>query len=367
MIPLVDLEWQRHVIDDEVKQRWASIVERSSFILGDAVREFEDEYADYCGVRHCVGVGNGTDALELALRAVGIGQGARVVVPANTFVATAFAVLACGATPVFVDCDPVNYLMDLASLEQAASAGVDAVVPVHLFGQLAPIQQIRAVVPDVPVIEDAAQSQGARSGANVSGSLGAIAGTSFYPGKNLGAFGDGGAVTTDDDDLAAFVREVRNLGSVEKYEHRRYGRNSRLDSIQAAVLSAKLKHLDDWNALRSDAAKAYDELLRPLGIKLPQPIGFESHVWHLYVVEVPSRDEVARFLGDEGVGSGIHYPVPVHLQPAFEQFELPAGSFPVAESAARSMLSLPLYPGITQAQQEQVATALERALTRVAG
>ena len=363
-IPLVDLAWQHREIEREVREGLDRVVAEGSFILGPEVRAFEEEFARASGVAHGVGVANGTDALELALRALEIGAGDEVIVPANSFVASALAIARAGATPVFVDCDPVTQLIDVEACLDRVGPRTRAVMPVNLFGQIAPIERLRDALEGGPVaiVEDAAQSQGARRHGSASGSFGVVAGTSFYPGKNLGAWGDAGAVVTDDAEIARKLRCLRNYGSEKKYEHPETGFNSRLDSVQAVVLRAKLRRLDAWNALRREAALRYDALLEDVpDLVRPTTLPGNEHVWHLYAVRVPRRDELLRSLQEAGIGAGIHYPVPIHLQGAFaEQGHVP-GDFPEAERAAGELLSLPLYPGIEAAQQEQVASAIAAA------
>ena len=364
MIPLVDLRAAHAEVADEVAEGFARVIERTAFIGGDEVAAFEREYAGFCGVAHCVGVANGTDAVELALRAVGVGPGDEVVIPVNTFVATAEAVARTGALTVPVDVDPATCLMDVEAALAAVTPRTRAVVPVHLYGQLADVAALRAALPErVAVVEDAAQCQGATRNGRGAGS-GGIAATSFYPGKNLGAYGDAGAVVTDDPALAAAVRTTGSHGGLRRYVHETVGVNSRLDGLQAVVLRAKLARLADWNDARRAAAARYDELLRDLAVTLPVTDRGNVHVWHLYVVRVPSgrRDDVVGKLNADGIGAAIHYPVPVHLTPAFAHLGYGPGSFPHAERAAREILSLPLYPQLTAAQQETVASALAAAL-----
>ena len=352
MIPLVDLGLQHRRIADEVREGFDRVLANTSFILGPEAERFERAYADYCAVRHCVGVGNGTDAVELALRAAGVGQGDEVVIPASTFVATAEAVLRAGAKVVLADCDE-TYLLDAEAVAAATGPRTRAVVPVHLYGQIAPMKAISgAVGDDVLVVEDAAQSQGAKQDGRPAGSFGAAAATSNYPGKNLGAYGDAGAVTTDSDEVDARLRALRNHGGVRRYEHGEFGVNSRLDGLQAVVLSAKLARLDAWNTERREAAARYDQLLADRSdVVLPRVAAGNEHVWHLYVVRVPRRDEVLAALNAAGIGAGIHYPAPVHLLPAFSFLGLGEGSFPRAEAYAKEILSLPLFPGIPAEQQ----------------
>ena len=360
-IPLVDLGLQHGEIADEVREGWDALLESKAFVLGPPVTAFEEAFARYSGVSHCAGVANGTDALELSLRALGVGSGDEVVLPANTFIATALAVARAGATPVLVDCDPDTQLMDMDAAGERMGRKTAAFLPVHLFGQMAPVERLAET--GVPVVEDAAQSQGARRNDRPSGSVGVIAATSFYPGKNLGAYGDAGAVVTDDDELAARVKALRNYGSERKYDHPEMGFNSRLDALQAVVLSAKLRRLDAWNEQRRAAAALYSELLADLDqVRTPVTLDGNQHVWHLYVVRVPGRDEVLERLNADGVGAGVHYPRPIHLQGAFAHLGHREGDFPETERAATEILSLPMYPGISPDQQEQVVEGLRRAL-----
>ncbi|MBU4464805.1 MAG: DegT/DnrJ/EryC1/StrS family aminotransferase [Actinobacteria bacterium] len=358
-VPFVDLSWQTSRIRDEVDAAIAAVIDTSGFILGPAAAKFESAFAQYSNVRHCLGVGNGTDALELAIQAAGIGSGDEVIVPANTFAATAEAVSRSGATPVTVDCTD-DYLISVEGVADALTARTRMVAPVHLYGQAAPVEDIRGVIgDDILILEDAAQSQGARRHGAMAGSLGDLAATSFYPGKNLGAFGDAGAMLTNNDVFAEAVRKLRNHGGIEKYEHSLVGRNSRLDGIQAAVLSLKLSHLDEWNQLRRNAAAAYATLLgdEPR-VQLPVVADGNEHVFHLYVVRVPDRDRILAGLAEAGIGSGIHYPRPIHLLSAFSHLGKGEGSFPHAERFAGEILSLPMYPGITADDQQYVAETL---------
>jgi dTDP-4-amino-4,6-dideoxygalactose transaminase len=360
-IPLVDLSLQHAHVADEVEEGFAQVLSAGDFIGGKAVSAFEQEYADFVGARSCIGVGNGTDAIEMALRAAGVGHGDEVVVPANTFIATAEAVVRTGARPVFVDVDDDALLIDPTSVEGAVTERTRAIVPVDLYGQVAPFELLPAVVADrgITVIEDGAQSQGATRHGRSAGTFGDIAATSFYPGKNLGAYGDAGAVVTDEDDLAERVRLLGAHGSPAKYQHTQFGFNSRLDTLQAVVLRAKLRRLREWNEQRRRAAAAYDEMLADvLGVRTPATLPGNEHVWHLYVVRVACRDDVLAHLQAEGIGAGVHYPVPVHLTPAMAELGYTQGTFPVAERAAREILSLPMFPGITRAQQERVVDVL---------
>jgi len=353
------------VIADEVARGFARVIERTAFVLGAEVAEFEAAFARFSGVAHCVGVANGTDALELALRAAGVGPGDEVILPANTFVATALAVTRAGATPALVDCDPVHLLIDPAAVEARLGPRTRALLPVHLYGQMAPLEQLQAIArrAGLVLVEDAAQAQGATRHGIGAGALGLAAGTSFYPGKNLGAYGDAGAVLTASAEVAGTVRALRNYGSEIKYSHAERGFNSRLDTLQAVVLLAKLPHLAAWNAARRKGAQRYDELLADLPrVTPPATLPGNEHVWHLYVVRVPERDRVLERLAVAGISAGIHYPTPIHLLGAFAQLGHRRGDFPVAERAADEVLSLPLFPGVTAAQQKRVVDELRRAL-----
>jgi dTDP-4-amino-4,6-dideoxygalactose transaminase len=356
-IPLVDLRAAHAEIADDVAAGFSRVCADTAFIGGAEVTAFETEYAAFCGVPHCVGVANGTDALELALRAVGVGPGGEVILPANTFVATAEAVARIGAVPVFVDCDPATYLVDVDAALAAVTPATAAIVPVHLYGQLAPVAKLATA--GVPIVEDGAQSQGA-TGAG--GAPPTIASTSFYPGKNLGAYGDAGAVVTTDPDLAARVRTIANHGGQVRYRHDVVGFNSRMDALQAVVLRAKLARLAGWNAARRAAAARYDALLAPLDVVRPVVADGNVPVWHLYVVRVPAarRERLIAGLHAAGVDAAIHYPVPVHRTPAFRRPDSP--SLPHAEAAATQILSLPMHPHITADQQEYVVATLARLL-----
>ncbi|MFD2091854.1 DegT/DnrJ/EryC1/StrS family aminotransferase [Blastococcus deserti] len=365
-VPLVDLGIQRDRIADEVAEGFARVLAATAFIQGPDVSAFEEEFASYTRRAFSVGLGNGTDALEFALRAAGVGTGDRVALPANTFVATAEAVLRAGAEPVLVDVDDEHLLLDPDALGEVA-ATCRAVLPVHLFGQMAPMDRIRDVAErhGLIVVEDAAQAQGATHRGVPIGGWGAAAGTSFYPGKNLGAFGDAGGVVTDDAEVARRVRLLANHGSEVKYQHPVLGFNSRLDTLQAVVLRAKLARLDAWNEERRAAARRYAELLADVPeVRLPSVADGNEHVWHLYVVRVARRDTVLAELNAAGIGAGIHYPVPVHHTGAFAGSGYERGDFPVTERAAGEILSLPLFPGITAGQQERVADALRAAVRR---
>jgi dTDP-4-amino-4,6-dideoxygalactose transaminase len=365
-VPLVDLAAQHAAVAEEIAEGWRQVLAKTSFIAGPQVAAFESEYAAFIGVRHCVGVANGTDAIEIALRALGVGPGDECILPANTFIATAEAVWRVGARPVLVDCaDDGTYLIDTSAVEGALTPRTRAIIPVDLYGQAAQVERLLPLAESAGawIVEDAAQAQGARRGGRSVGTLGHVAATSFYPGKNLGAYGDAGAVLTDSGELAARIRMIADHGSRNKYDHEAIGFNSRLDTLQAVVLSAKLRRLAGWNAARQAAAQRYDDLLASVAdVITPRVLDGNEHVWHLYVVRVPDRDRVIKELHAAGIGAGIHYPVPVHLAPAAAGLGHAVGAFPVAERAAREVLSLPLFPGITPAQQERVVSVLIAAL-----
>ncbi len=367
MIPLVDLQAAHAEVAEEVDAGFKRVLATTGFVGGPEVAAFEREFAEFSGAAHVVGVANGTDAVELALRAAGVGPGDEVVVPANTFVGTAEPVARIGARVVLADIDPATYLVDVDKMLAAVTPRTKAVVPVHLYGQMADAAKLRSLLPEeVKVVEDAAQAQGALRHGRAAGADG-IAATSFYPGKNLGAYGDAGAVLTPDQDQAITVRTLGSHGGLQKYVHDLVGVNSRLDALQAVVLRAKLARLGTWNRQRREAAARYHELLAGVDVVLPATLEGNEHVWHLYVVRIPGgpsrRDAVLAKLHEAGVGAGIHYPYPLHLTPAFADEKYPAGSFPLAERAAGEILSLPLYPQITVDQQEQTAAALKVALS----
>ncbi|MHC5066032.1 MAG: DegT/DnrJ/EryC1/StrS family aminotransferase [Planctomycetota bacterium] len=366
-VPLVDLAAANQEIAAEVLAGMERVIETGAFILGPEVSAFEAEFAEYTQTRHCVGVSNGTDALELALRAAGIGKGDEVILPANTFMATASSVVRAGATPVFVDCDAEHLLIDPDRIAAAITAKSKAIIPVHLFGQMADMKSIHdlATMHGLSVFEDFAQSQGARQEGKPAGSLSLAAATSFYPSKNIGAYGDAGAVVTDDPGIAESLRALRSYGSSKKYEHPMVGFNCRLDSLQAVVLRSALRRLDDWNAKRREAASRYDAMLgsdERLRILSPKP--GNEHVYHLYVVEVlqGDRDQALAGLHAAGIGAGVHYPTPLPMTGAFSALGQAPETIPVAAAAAGRILSLPLYPQITAGQQERVVSHLDPAL-----
>ena len=358
-VPFVDLQAQHALVRDEMECAFRAIVDRGDFILGGAVERFESEYAAYIGTRHAIGVGSGLAAIELALRAYGITAGDEVITPANTFIATVLAILSVGATPVFVDMDPATYAIDPRGISAAVTSRTRAIVPVHLYGQPIDLDQVMAVAArhNLLVVEDAAQAHGARYKGRRAGSFGHAAAFSFYPSKNLGAVGDAGLITTNDDAAASKIRLLRNYGQRVKYYHSVAGTNSRLDTIQAAMLAIKLPHLDEWNAARRRHAAAYASLLAGL-VGTPTASPDVEHIYHLYVIETDRRDEVQKRLQARQIGSGIHYPVPAHLQEACVPLGYNAGAFPATEKAAGRILSLPMYAELTAQQIEYVAEAV---------
>lgn len=349
-IPVIDLKAQYQSLRAEVDEAVGRVLSRGSFILGEEVDAFEREFAMYCGVAHVVGLGSGTDALHLALRASGIGEGHEVIVPAHTAVAVAAAVELAGARPVLADIDSASYTLDPRHWLTAITPRTRAVIPVHLYGCPAALEAIceAAELHDLIVVEDCAQAHGARLNGKRVGSWGHIGAFSFYPTKNLGAYGDGGALVTDDADLATRVRLLRQYGWEQRYVSRIKGLNSRLDDIQAAVLRVKLPHLDRWNARRRELAALYGELLVSSGLTLPIEPNSVQHVYHQYVIRHPDRERLKLHLKQRGVQTLVHYPVPLHLQPAYQDLGYKAGDLPFSEAAARQVLSLPLYPELTE-------------------
>jgi dTDP-4-amino-4,6-dideoxygalactose transaminase len=364
VIPLVDLKAQYAAIKSEIDAAIQRVLSRTNFILGEEVASFEKEFAAFCQADYCVGVGSGTAALHLALLACGVGPGDEVITTPHTFIATTEAISQAGARPVFVDIGPNGYNLDPTRVEAAITPKTKAILPVHLYGQPADMQSILAIAQQhkLKVIEDAAQAHGAEYRSRRVGTWGDVACFSFYPGKNLGAFGDGGAVVTNDVETADKVRLLRNHGRREKYEHLVEGYGERLDAIQAAILRAKLPHLDKWNQRRRDHAKHYCQLLLGLPIILPSELSDTRPVYHLFVVRTSRRDEIQRHLKTRGIEAGIHYPIPLHLQPAYRRLGHREGDFPHTEQVAREVLSLPMYPELSNEQITQVVKAIVEVL-----
>ena len=361
-VPLVDLSAQFEPLRGEIMRAIEDVFDSMHLFLGPRLRAFEEEFAAYCGARYCVGVGNGTDALHLALRAAGVGPGDEVVTVAHTFFATAEAIVMAGATPVFVDIDPETYLMDVSQVERRLTPRTRAIMPVHLYGQMVDMDPLMALAAkhNLVVIEDAAEAHGAEYRGRRAGSIGHLGCFSFYYSKNLGAYGEAGAVTTSDPDLAHRLVLLRDHGSEERYQHVEFGFNSRMDEIQAAVLRVKLRYLDDWNARRAQNAATYARRLADTGLSLPCVAPERNHIWYVYVVRAPHRDALRQALADRDIGTGIHFPVPIHLQPATRGLGYAEGDLPNTECAAREVLSLPMYAELTEPQMEWVASAIQR-------
>ena len=362
-VPFLDVGATYLELKEELDAAVSRVLSSGWYLLGAEIAAFEEEFAAHVGVKHCIGVGNGLDALHLALRAMNVGSGDEVIVPSNTYIATWLAVSYAGATPVPVEPDLRTYNLDPALIEAAITPRTRAILPVHLYGQPAKMDPICEIAQrfGLWVLEDAAQAQGARYRGRRVGSIGHAAGWSFYPAKNLGAFGDAGAVTTNDDGLADRLRELRNYGSKVKYVNEERGFNSRLDEIQAAVLRVKLQHLDAWNDRRRRIAAQYLDLLHQTDLVLPWVETCADPVWHLFVVRSQQRDHLMRRLQEAGIGVQIHYPIPPHLQAAYRDLDRPRGSFPVAEMIHQEVLSLPIGPHLDEAQAASVVATLKEA------
>ncbi len=348
-IPFLNFEPMHNEVHDELQAAFNSVLKCNWFILGDHVKQFESDYANFNKVNHVVGVSNGLDALHLAILALGITTGDEVIVPSNTYIASVLAVSYVGATPVFVEPNIETYNIDVGKIEAAITPKTKAIMPVHLYGQACQMDKIQEIAMkyNIYIIEDNAQSQGAKFSGQLTGSFGNVNGTSFYPGKNLGALGDAGAVTTNNDEIANKIRGLRNYGSDRKYYNENIGYNMRLDELQAAFLSVKLKKLQKWTIQRQEIASWYNESLKDIpGIILPKTADNSSHVYHLYIIRTRNRDNLQRFLTDAGIGTMIHYPIPPHLQEAYTYLGYKRGDFPIAEELADTMLSLPLWPGL---------------------
>jgi dTDP-4-amino-4,6-dideoxygalactose transaminase len=360
-MPLVDLKAQYLSIKDEMDAAIQRVVDSTSFILGPEVRAFEEEFARFCGVQHAVGVDSGTAALHLAFLTCDIGSGDEVITTPHTFIATIGMLGRVGARPVFVDIDPWTYNIDPARIEAAITGRTKAIMPVHLYGQPAEMDPILEIADRhrLKVIEDAAQAHGAEYKGRQAGSMGHVAIFSFYPGKNLGAYGDAGAVVTDDGEIAEKVRMLRDHGRRDKYEHLLQGFNYRIDTLQAAILRVKLAHLKGWNEARRRHAATYRGLLSGLDLVLPYEPEHIRAVYHLFVVRLQERDALREHLQARGISTGIHYPIPLHLQPAYRHLGYKEGDFPITEECARQVLSLPMYPELTQEQMEEVTRAIK--------
>jgi dTDP-4-amino-4,6-dideoxygalactose transaminase len=361
-IPFLNFEPMHSKLKSEMMEAFEKVYDGYWYIMGDHLKTFEKEYAAFNQVNHAIGISNGLDALYLSLKALEIGEGDEVIMPSNTFIATVLAVSYTGAKPVFVEPDRKTYLIDPELIPQSITSRTKAIMPVHLYGQACEMNKIMAIAKQygLKVIEDNAQAHGATFDGKLTGSFGHASGTSFYPGKNLGALGDAGAVTTNDDSLAQKVQMFRNYGSREKYKHEVIGHNMRLDEVQAAFLSVKLKYLDEFTKQRQEIASWYDESLKGLDeIILPYTHQDASHVYHLYVIRNTRRDELKKYLADNGIGTLIHYPIPPHLQQAYTYLGYQKGDFPLAEELAETSLSLPLWPGINQQEVLNISSQIK--------
>jgi dTDP-4-amino-4,6-dideoxygalactose transaminase len=363
-IPYLNLQAQYGTIRKEVLAALEAVCESTRFAQGPITAEFEEAFANYCGVKHCVSVNSGTSALHLAMLCLDVGPGDEVVTVPMTFIATTWAISYTGARPVFVDIDPERRTMDPAKLEGAISHRTKAILPVHLFGQPVDMEPILRIADrhGIPIVEDAAQAHGARYQGRRVGQFGVSSCFSFYPGKNLGAYGEGGALVTNDDKCAARARALRDHGQSLRYYHEEIAYNYRMDSFQAAVLNIKLSKLDEWNAARARQAQEYSELLEGLPIRLPKHYQDSEAVWHCYVIEHDQRDELRSRLLEMGVETGIHYPVPVHLQPAYSSLAYGIGDFPISEAFSRRCLSLPIYPELNNDQLQTITKTLRDAV-----
>jgi dTDP-4-amino-4,6-dideoxygalactose transaminase len=361
-VRFVDLSAQHKLLESELKEVFSRVLANGSFVLGPEVEKFEKMFASYCQAAHCVTVTNGTAALQLVLQGLDVGPGDEVITVAHTFIATAEAINAAGARPVFVDIDPVSYTMDPTKLEKAITSKTKAIIPVHLYGQPADMDAINAIAAThgIPVIEDSCQAHGAEYNGRRTGSLAKAACFSFYPSKNLGACGEGGAVTTNDAELAKKIRMLRDHGSAKKYEHDFPAYNLRMEGIQGGVLAVKLPHLDTWNSNRRVLAARYQELFAGSRVVSPKEMSYSRHVYHLYVIVVEDREALKKALSEQGIENGLHYPVPLHLQNAYAYLGYKKGDFPVSEHVAVNHVSLPMYAELPIEHVEHVAkTVLE--------
>lgn len=360
MIPFSTFEPMHKEVSEEIQSAFRKVFEKGWFIQGDECTAFEQEFADYCNAKYCIGVGNGLDALLLILRGYGIGKGDEVIVPSNTFIATALAVTYAGATPVFVEPRLESYTIDPALIEEKITDRTKAIIAVQLYGQASDMDEICTIAKKhgLKVIEDAAQAHGSTYKGRKVGALADAAGFSFYPGKNLGALGDAGAVVTNDEALAKKVRALGNYGSDYKYHHIYQGHNTRLDEIQAAFLRIKLANLDRWNDGRHQAAERYlKEINNPL-ITLPAVEPYGTHVFHIFAIRCDRRDELEKFLNQKGIGTNCHYPIPIHMQEAYKDLQIPQGTYPVAEKISETELSIPMYYGMTDEDVSYVISAI---------
>ena len=367
-VPFIDFSQQYKTVQNEVDTGVKKVFEKGNFILGEEVKTFEDEFAKYCGVKYAGGVNSGTDALYLAVSALNITTDDEVILPSFTFIATALCISYTGATPVFVDIEEETYNIDPQKLKKAITKKTKAIMPVHLYGQAANMDEIRAIARghNIAIIEDACQAHGASYKGKMAGSLGDAACFSFYPTKSLGGFGDGGIVVTDNEQVYENIKMLRDYGRQDRYNHKIKGYNSRLDTIQAVVLSAKLKHLNEWNKMRNQAARIYFELLKDVdGIVLPKIKDNRTHVFQTFAIRIKDRDKISEELKNKGIGVLIHYPIPLHLQEAYQELGHKQGDFPVSEKVANEILSLPMFPHIKREQIEYVCDSIKELLVAV--
>lgn len=359
-VPFVDLKAQFASIEEQVMPAITGTLQKCDFVMGQNVAKFEEEFAAYCNTKYGIGCDSGTSALELVLRAYDIGAGDEVITVANTFIATTLAIEFTGATPVLVDIDPQTYMIDPSKIEAVITPRTKAIMPVHLYGHPADMDPIMEIADKhgLVVIEDASQAHGALYKGRRVGSIGHAAALSLYPGKNLGAYGDAGIIVTDDEAISDKLKMLRNYGSVKKYHHEMLGYNRRLDTIQASILSVKLQHLDEWSAARRHNAKRYNQLLADSDLILPVEADQTEPVYHLYVVRTDRRDELQAYLQERGIATVIHYPIPVHMQKAHESLGHKMGDFPLTEEYAEQILSLPMYPELSDEQAQYVAEAI---------
>lgn len=366
-IPFFSFSGMHSEIRREMLEAFERFYDSNWYILGKEVKAFEEEYAEYSGAGHCIGVANGLDALHIALQTLGVSAGDEVIVPSNTYIATWLAVSYVGAKIVPVEPDPFTYNLDPARLEEAITPNTRVIMPVHLYGQACEMDRIMAIAEkyNIAVVEDNAQAQGAEFRGVKTGTFGAVNGVSFYPGKNLGALGDAGAITTDSEELAEQSRVIRNYGSQKKYYNERIGVNSRLDECQAALLRIKLKYLDEWNARRAEIATHYLRFLNDIEeIQVPTLAEGAGSVWHQFIILSSKRDELMDYLRDQGIGTLIHYPIPPHLQEAYQHLGFKKGDFPIAEKISGSALSLPIYPGLGEEEIQYICRSLRNYFTR---
>lgn len=362
MILFGDLKKQYLVIKDKIDAAGKKVFNKGWFILGREVKNFEKEFAEYCGIKHCLGVANGLEALQISLMALGVGRGDEVITTPLTAMATSLAIIQVGAKPIFVDIDPKSFNLDAGKIEQAITKKTKAIMPVHLYGQMASIEEIMKIAAkhNLLVIEDCAQAHGAEYKGKKAGSFGACGAFSFYPSKNLGAYGDGGCIITNNKKLAEKIRALRDYGQSGRYNHLYLGLNSRLDELQAAILRVKLRYLDAWNKKRKQLAKIYNRQLSKIGTVVPAELKNYFHIYHLYVIRTGKRDELVKYLFKNGIQAGVHYPKLVYQQPAYKDFSKEIISCPIAEKCCREIVSLPLYPELTVKQVEYICDVIKK-------